>query len=113
MDVFNALAEPHRRNIIELLANGGELSATDICKKFHISAPAISQHLKVLRAAKLVKVEKRAQQRIYKINTQALIKVDEWIKKIIGKWTNDVNALSEPLEDKVIESKNNYILNSN
>ena len=58
MDAFTALAEPTRRNIMEMLATNESLSATDIYKNFKASAPAISQHLKVLKTANLVRVEK-------------------------------------------------------
>lgn len=70
MDRFAALADSNRRRIIELIAANGEMASTDISNEFEISAPAISQHLKVLRKADLVKMEKRAQQRIYSINPQ-------------------------------------------
>ena len=68
MDIFFALAEPTRRTIVEMLARNGPLSVTDISARFPISSPAISQHLKVLREAQVVLVEKRAQQRIYLLN---------------------------------------------
>ena len=58
MDKFHALAEPTRRHIVEMLAREGELTAGDIQARFNVSAPAISQHLKVLREARLVQVEK-------------------------------------------------------
>ena len=72
MDKFHALAEPTRRDIIEMLATSGQLSASQICDKFPVSPPAISQHLKVLREAKLVRMEKRAQQRIYQLNPEGM-----------------------------------------
>jgi len=68
MDAFLALAEPTRRNIMEMLAANGNLSASDIYSNFESTPPAISQHLKVLREANLVRVEKRAQKRIYYVN---------------------------------------------
>jgi len=64
-NVFNALAEPTRREIVEMLANKGRLPAAAISKRFKCSAPAISQHLKVLREAHIVTVETRGHQRIY------------------------------------------------
>lgn len=82
MDTFSALADPSRRRIIELIATSGRLSATDISKRFDVSAPAISQHLKVLREAKLVDMEKKAQQRIYSLNTDSLSGIETWIKKL-------------------------------
>jgi DNA-binding transcriptional ArsR family regulator len=98
MDIFHALAEPTRRSIIEMLASKGQLSATDICHKFHVSPPAISQHLKVLREAKLVQVEKRAQQRIYQINPDAMLKLEEWAKQMMELWTQRFDALDEVLK---------------
>lgn len=82
MDTFSALADPSRRRIIELIATSGRLSASDISKRFDISPPAISQHLKVLREAKLVDMEKKAQQRIYSLNADSLSRIETWIKKL-------------------------------
>lgn len=95
MDIFNALAEPNRRNIIELLSDKGELSASDISEQFQISAPAVSQHLKVLREASLVRMEKRAQQRIYRINQDKLKEVKLWVKKLEKLWGKRFDALEE------------------
>ncbi len=98
MDTFSALADPTRRHIIEMLAAKGELSATDIYNKFPVSHPAISQHLKVLRKSHLVTIEKHAQKRIYKVNTQALHKVEDWISKLNKVWNRRFNRLDEILK---------------
>ncbi len=100
MDMFSALGEPTRRNIIELLAASGQLSSTDISNKFHISSPAISQHLKVLREANLVRVEKRAQQRIYSINPASVHELEDWIKKLTKLWEERYDALDRVLEEE-------------
>lgn len=92
-NVFSALAEPTRRHIIEMLASSGRLSATDISDKFKISPPAISQHLKVLRDADLVHVERKAQKRIYTINTKSLHKVEDWVTKINLLWNERFDTL--------------------
>lgn len=86
MDTFSALADPTRRTIIEMLAARGQLSATDISDKFTISPPAISQHLKVLQEVKLVDMEKRAQQRIYTINTETILSLENWTHKMVALW---------------------------
>src|SRR4051812_42757170 len=86
MDIFNALAEPTRRNILEMLAHKGQLSATAIADKFQATPPAISQHLKVLREAKLIAVEKRGQQRIYSINPNKMEEIYTWAKKLSDMW---------------------------
>ena len=96
--LFYALAEPTRRDIIELLASNGQLSATDISNNFAVSAPAISQHLKVLREANFVRVEKRAQQRIYRINPEAMSEIGEWVQEMTRQWNARFNVLDRILE---------------
>ena len=108
MDIFSALADPTRRKIVEMLASNGELSATDIAEQFPVSPPAISQHLKVLREANLVLMEKRAQQRIYRLNSEVIVELETWSKKLIQLWTQRFDALDEVLqaEKKKLEEQN-------
>lgn len=98
MDIFTALAEPTRRNIVEMLARDGELSSSDISSHFDISAPAISQHLKVLREADIVRVEKKAQQRIYQLNKNKIKEIEEWARKMLELWNERFDALDEFLK---------------
>lgn len=98
MDIFNALAEPTRRNIIEMLATSGQLSASDISDKFKVSSSAISQHLKVLREANLVQMEKRAQQRLYQINPSVINEFEEWAKKMTKLWNQRFDRLDRVLQ---------------
>lgn len=100
MDKFYALAEPRRRRIVQMLASKGQLSATDICKSFNVSPPAISQHLKVLREARLVQVEKRAQQRIYQINPSAMLELEVWAKQMTQFWNQRFEALDKVLMEE-------------
>lgn len=95
MDTFQAIAEPTRRHIMELLASQGQLSASDISYKFSISPPAISQHLKVLHEAKLVDVEKHAQQRMYQINPHAMGELEQWFKHMTRVWNDRFDTLDE------------------
>ena len=97
-ELFSALAEPTRRSIIELLAIKGQLSATDICDNFDVSPPAISQHLKVLRKANFVRVERRAQQRIYHINREAMSELEDWVQKMTKLYDARDDALEKLLE---------------
>jgi DNA-binding transcriptional ArsR family regulator len=108
MDIFSALADPTRRKIIELLASSGELSATDIADQFPVSPPAISQHLKVLREANLVLMEKRAQQRIYRLNSEVIVELETWAKKLTQLWDQRFDALDEVLkaEKRKLEEQN-------
>lgn len=99
MDIYSALAEPRRRHIIELLATQGKLTATNISDHFKVSKPAISQHLKVLREAKLIDMEKRAQSRIYTINTSSLREIENWISKINKTWEKRFDRLDRVLEE--------------
>ena len=96
--MFVALADPTRRNILELLANSGELPATAIYENFQVSPQAVSQHLKVLREAHLVKMEKRAQKRLYRLNPQALSQFEEWVKQVQQRWEERFAALDIVLE---------------
>jgi DNA-binding transcriptional ArsR family regulator len=98
MDKFSALADPNRRLILELLARNGQLSATEICDKFQVSPSAISQHLKVLREANLVLMEKRAQQRIYQINPETMAELEQWARQLTRQWDERFEALDQLLE---------------
>ncbi len=97
MDAFTALAEPTRRNILEMLAVKPGLSAGDIYGRFKASPPAISQHLKVLRDAKLVRVEKRAQRRIYYVNPESMKELDKWLEQFRKIWETRFEQLGEVL----------------
>lgn len=98
MDIFEVLAEPRRRSIMEILANKGQLTATAISDKFKISPPAISQHLKVLREAHLVKVEKQGRERIYRINPEAMQQFEIWLKRITVMYSERFDRLDALLE---------------
>ncbi len=98
MDMFVALADPTRRNILELLASSGELSATAIYEQFPVSPQAISQHLKVLREAHLVEMEKRAQKRLYRLNPQTLSEFEAWVTQTRQRWSERFDALDTVLE---------------
>ena len=105
MDVFSALADPTRRTIIEMLAEKGQLSASDISNKFHMSPPAVSQHLKVLRHTNVVQVEKRAQQRIYTINPDAMDELEMWVKKLKSNWEVRFDRLDKILAEEIKKRK--------
>jgi DNA-binding transcriptional ArsR family regulator len=100
MDIFNALADPTRRKILELLASRGELTATEIYDEFDVSHPAISQHLKILREAQLVNAQKRAQQRLYRINPQVVLDFEDWTKQLAQQWNQRLDALDELIKEE-------------
>lgn len=92
MESFAALADPTRRRIIEILARG-PLPAGAIAQRFAITAPAISQHLKVLRAARLVQVRVAAQQRIYELDAAGFAEIDDWLEGVEPVWQKRLDAL--------------------
>lgn len=98
MDMFEALADPTRRHIVELLAANGELAATAIYEQFSVSPQAISQHLKVLREANVVKMEKRAQKHVYRLNPQTLSEFETWVQRTRQRWEERFMALDQVLE---------------
>jgi DNA-binding transcriptional ArsR family regulator len=107
MDMFVALADPTRRKILELLARRGELSATAIYEQFPATPQAISQHLKVLREAKLVEMEKRAQKHVYRLNPLMLSQFETWVQQTRQRWEERFSALDVVLErEKEKERKN-------
>jgi DNA-binding transcriptional ArsR family regulator len=96
MDSLAALADPTRRCIVETLAEGA-LSSGDIASRFSISAPAISQHLKTLRMAKLVRVRREAQRRIYELDLEGVDEMSAWIAQIRRFWSSRLDALESQL----------------
>ena len=100
MDIFNALADPTRRRILEILGKRGELTASDISAQFNMSAPAISQHLKALREAGLVVMEKNAQQRLYRINLTAMVQLQTWAERLAQMWQERFDRLDEVLKEE-------------
>jgi DNA-binding transcriptional ArsR family regulator len=98
MDMFEALADPTRRHIVELLAANGELAATAIYEQFSVSPQAVSQHLKVLREAKVVEMEKRAQKHVYRLNPQTLSQFETWVQHTRQRWEESFTALDQVLE---------------
>src|SRR5579863_5096678 len=95
MDMFEAVADPTRRHIVELLAAHGELAATTIYEQFSVSPQAVSQHLKVLREANVVVVEKRAQKHVYRLNTQTLSEFETWVQHTKQRWEESFSALDK------------------
>jgi DNA-binding transcriptional ArsR family regulator len=93
---FAALADPTRQRIVEMLAVGA-LCAGDIAGRFELSPPAISQHLKALKAAKLVKVRAQAQKRIYELDPEGLADLSDWVARIRAFWNPRLDALEEAL----------------
>jgi DNA-binding transcriptional ArsR family regulator len=92
MKALEVLAEPTRRQIVELLA-GGERSAGEIASHFPTSRPGISRHLRVLREHGLVVAREEGQRRLYSLDPAPLEELDDWLQTYRHFWTNRLDAL--------------------
>ncbi len=92
MNALEALAEPTRRRIIELLAER-ERSAGEIASHFGTSRPGISRHLRVLREQGLVRAREQGQRRYYSLDPEPLQELDEWLQRYRAFWGNRLDAL--------------------
>jgi|SRR5689334_11533654 len=97
MTAYAALAEPARRQILDLL-RGGERSVNDLVARMKLSQPGVSKHLRVLRDAGLVEVRPEGRMRWYALRAQPLAEVDEWLEPYRAYWTEQLDALERHLE---------------
>src|SRR3954469_6980943 len=97
MSALQALADPTRQRIVEMLA-AGALSSGEIAGRFELSPPAISQHLKTLRTAKLVTVRTDRQKRIYSLDPEGVGEVSAWVARIPAFWNPRLDALEAALK---------------
>jgi DNA-binding transcriptional ArsR family regulator len=100
-DVFNAIAEPRRREIIDLLVNGKEHAVGDLVLRLRMPQPAVSKHLGVLRKVGVVTVSKRGQLRMYRLNAKELKPVHDWVKSYERFWTHQLDRIKERAEMKM------------
>ncbi|MDB5043830.1 MAG: winged helix-turn-helix transcriptional regulator [Candidatus Eremiobacteraeota bacterium] len=102
---FMALSDPTRRRIVEMLATR-ELRAGEIARRFDMTAPAVSQHLKLLREAGLVQVRRDAQRRIYAIDPAGLAEMDVWLSRFRRLWAGRLDTLERELTDPAAVRRN-------
>lgn len=98
MDGFTALADPTRRQIVELLSTG-EKDAGTIAGHFPISKPAISRHLANLRDGGIVQMRPDAQRRVYSLRTEGLRDVETWLHRYRSTWSEKLDALETALRE--------------
>lgn len=98
MSTYAALAEPNRREILDLL-RGGERSVGDLVDRLTLSQPGVSKHLRVLREAGLVDVRSRGKQRLYALRAEPLAEVDAWLEPYRAFWSQQLDALERHLEE--------------
>ncbi|MCU1658865.1 MAG: regulatory protein ArsR [Pseudonocardiales bacterium] len=96
-DAFNAVAEPRRRQILDLLA-GGERPVNDLVARLELAQPLVSKHLRVLREVGLVDVRDEGRQRMYRLNGRPLKAIHDWVKDYEQSWTQRFDRLDVVLE---------------
>lgn len=102
-DVFAAIAEPRRREVIAVLADGREHAVNDIVVRMEMAQPAVSKHLGALRKAGVVTVVKRGQHRMYRLNAAGLKPVHDWVKVFERYWTHQVDQIKQRAERKALD----------
>jgi DNA-binding transcriptional ArsR family regulator len=102
-DVFSAIAEPRRREVIAVLSDGREYPVNEIVVRMKMAQPAVSKHLGALRKAGVVTVVKRGQHRMYRLNAAGLKPVHEWVKVFERYWTHQVDEIKRRAERKALE----------
>jgi DNA-binding transcriptional ArsR family regulator len=102
-DVFSAIAEPRRREVIAVLSDGQEYPVNEVVLRMRIAQPAVSKHLGALRKAGVVTMVKRGQHRMYRLNPEGLKPVHDWVKVFERYWTHQVDQVKQRAERKALE----------
>jgi len=97
-DAFNAVAEPRRRQILDLLS-AGERPVNDLVQRLGLTQPQVSKHLRVLREVGLVEVRDEGRRRVYGINGQALKPIHDWVKNYERSWSQRFDRLDVVLDE--------------
>jgi DNA-binding transcriptional ArsR family regulator len=97
-DAFNAVAEPRRRQILDVLVEG-ERSVTDLVEVLPVSQPQVSKHLKVLKEVGLVRSRSVGRQRLYRLDAIALRPIHEWVKEYERHWSERLDRLDGYLDE--------------
>src|SRR3712207_3089163 len=98
MSAYAALAEPHRRQILDLLRDG-ERPAGELVERLDLSQPGVSKHLKVLREAGLVAVRPDGKRRMYALRAEPLAEVDAWLARYRTLWSESLDAPERHLKE--------------
>ena len=97
MKTLTALSDPTRQRIVEILA-AGPLASGEIARRVAFTPPAISQHLKILREVRLVRMRAEAQRRIYELDPAGVGEIAEWLERIRAFWSAKLDALETELK---------------
>lgn len=99
-DVFNAIAEPRRRDLIGVLADGREHAVGEVVVRLRMAQPAVSKHLGVLRKVGVVTVIRRGQHRMYRLNAAQLKPIHDWVRTFERYWTHQLDQIRRRAEQK-------------
>jgi DNA-binding transcriptional ArsR family regulator len=105
-DAFNAVAEPRRRQILDVLA-GGERAVNDLVSVLGLAQPQVSKHLRVLREVGAVDMRSSGRQRLYRLNGRALKPIHDWVKDYERTWSGRFGELDVVLEELKEKEKGN------
>lgn len=97
-DAFNAVAEPKRRQILDILA-GGERSVTELVDLLGLAQPQVSKHLRVLREVGVVDVREEGRQRMYRLNAEPLKPIHDWLAKYEQSWNKRFDLMDDVLDE--------------
>ena len=107
MDVFEAVAEPNRRALLDVLAEGERTAGELVATLPGLTQPTVSRHLRVLPQVGLVEVRPDAQRRIYALRADGLVEMDRWIDRYRRYWTDHLDALERHLDSTFEEGHDN------
>lgn len=105
-DAFNAVAEPRRREILDVLARG-ERPVNDLVALLGVAQPVVSKHLRVLREVGLVEVRDQGRQRLYRLNGEPLKPIHDWVKNYEQAWNERYDTLDDLLDELKGEGEGN------
>jgi DNA-binding transcriptional ArsR family regulator len=105
-DAFNAIAEPRRRQILDVLV-GGECPVNDLVSSLGLAQPQVSKHLRVLRQVGLVDVRDQGRQRLYRLNGKSLKPIHDWVKNYEKTWNQRYEALDELIRELKAKEEQN------
>jgi len=104
-DVYTAIADPHRREIMDLLMHA-ELNVAEIASNFDISRTAVDKHINVLVGAQLVKTRKQGRSRLHRLNPDPMRQIWNWVEPFNEFWSNSLQQLKENVEQENVEQEN-------
>lgn len=105
LDVFNAVAEPRRREILDVLGDGRERAVGEVVEAVGLPQPSVSKHLSVLLKVGVVSVTRNGQMRMYRLNGSSLKPVHDWATTFEHYWTRQLDRIKERAEQKMLSRK--------